>query len=167
MLAQAARWKAKNSPPRREPGNQRAELLQALRDKPTHCFFFCGTKCQDNAEQLCQRGRDGREGERQPSAPRFLEPATACVSSLESFFQGKKGGYPGPAPRQLCVSDTEHFVQPPRCRSVFAPCPGQQSPARDKGCWASREGKGWMARLRRFPRAAPDTAKVEGGTGML
>lgn len=90
MLAQAARWKAKNSPLRREPGNQRAELLQALRDKPTRCFFFCGMKCQGNVEQLWQRGRDGREGERQPSAPRFLEPATVCVSSPEGFFQGNR-----------------------------------------------------------------------------
>lgn len=47
-------------------------------------------ECQDNAEQLCQGGRDGSEGERQPSTPCFLEPATACVSSLEGFLQGKR-----------------------------------------------------------------------------
>lgn len=113
----------------------------------------------------CAR-EEGMGGERQPSAPRFLELATACVSSPGGGFPQKKGGYPGPAPRQLWVSNTEQFVQPLRRCSVFAPCPVQQSPARAKGCWASREGKGCMARLRRFPRAAPDAPQAEGGTGV-
>lgn len=91
----------------------------------------------------------------------------ACHSVCQQpggFFPGKRGGYPGPAPRQLCMSNMEQFGRP-RCLA-FAPCSAQQSPAQAKGCWASREGKGWIVRLRCFPRAAPDAAKVEQDTGV-
>lgn len=94
MLAQAARWKAKNSPLRRAPGNQRAELLQALRDKPTCCFFFCGMKCQDNAEQLWRRGRDGRG-----SLPHHVFwSLPQRVSAARRVFSGEKGRLSRPCP---------------------------------------------------------------------
>lgn len=115
--AQAARWEAKNSPFRRDPGSQRAQLLQALPGKPTRCFFFCGMRCRDNAERLRQREGWGGRGEAAP-APRFLELATTRVSSPEGFFQGEKRRL-GPAPWCLCVSNVEQFVQP---LSFLGPC---------------------------------------------
>lgn len=49
-----------------EPGNQRAELLQAFPDEPTRCFSSCGMKCQGNNAELCQGGRDGVKGRGSP-----------------------------------------------------------------------------------------------------
>lgn len=127
MRAQAARWKAKNSRFCSEPGNQQSPAPSAAPEQPTHCVLFCGMKCQDNAEQLCQGGRDGREGERQPSTPWFWEPAMACASSPKGFSQGKREVTQA-LPQGSSVSNMEQFVQPPCCCPVFAPCPGRQSP---------------------------------------
>lgn len=148
MLAQAARWRAKNSPFCRELGKQRAVLLQALRDRPARCCFFCGVKCQDNVGQLCQRGRDGREGEKQPSAPHILWSLPQRASAARRVFPREKGRLSRPCPtaalRERHGAQSHHrggFVQPPRCCLVSAPCPAQQSPPEPRAAGHPRKAQ--------------------------
>lgn len=70
---------------------QATELLQAPHDKPTPCFLFCGTKCQDSAEQLWQRGK-GWEGRGMEAALRTTFSGACrnvCQHPRGFFSQGK------------------------------------------------------------------------------
>lgn len=98
MLAQAARWKAKNSPLRRDPGNRRAELLQALRDEPTRRFAFveCNARIM---RSHCGReeGTGGKGGGSPPHHVFWSLPQ--CVPAARRVFSGeKKGGLSRPCP---------------------------------------------------------------------
>lgn len=80
-----------------EPGNQRAELLQAFRAEPTRCLSSCGMKCQGNAEQLCQGGRNGVKGRGSPPHHVFWS-LPQHVSAAPRVFSREKGRLSRPWP---------------------------------------------------------------------
>lgn len=134
-----------------EPGNQRAELLQAVMNQPA-----ASPLAEWNA-RIMQSNCAREEGmERRGEAALHTVSSGACHSmcqQLGGLFPGKKGGYPGPGPWQLCVSDREPSVQLMHCLSVFVPCPAQQSLPWAKDLWEFWEGR--ITRLCHRPRSTP------------
>lgn len=148
--------------PSAEPGNQRAELLQASRDQPTRCFSACGMKCRDDAEQLCQGGRDGAKGE----AALHTVSSEAHASSLEGFLQGKREVIQALAHGSSVWATGSRLYNH---RVVFqCLCPAQHSRARPEPGTCGTSGKAQAASQSSVtaPEPPPDTARVGQGTGM-
>lgn len=151
MLVQAGRrWKAKNSPLCR--ARQPASWAPSGFPQPTNPLLL---RLRNEMPGWCGATVPGRKGWSQGRCSPPHRVFWSTCQQLGGFSPGKKGGFPGPGPWQLCVSNGEPSVQPLRCFSVFVPCSAQQSPPWARDLWDFREGTGWITKLCHCPRATP------------
>lgn len=164
MLVQAGRrWKAKNSP---EPGNQRAELLQAFCDKPTRCCSSCGMK-SGILQSNCAR-EEGMGVKRRGSPPHHLFwSLPQHVSAAWRVFSREKGRLCRPWPMAaLCEQQGCICTATALLLSVCA-LPSTAEPALSQGLVRILGRHRLDHKALPLPQSHPlDTARVEQCTGM-
>lgn len=159
MLVQAGRrCKAKNSPLCRARQPESWAPSGFLQNQPA------ASPLAERNARIMQSNCAREEGmERREEAALYTVSSgacTACVSSLEGFFQGKREVIQGPGPWQLCVSNREPSVQALHCFSVFVPCPEPRTCGNSGKAQAGSQGSATA------PEPPLDTAKVEKDTSI-